>query len=104
MSKHCRLVGKEIEIAGIKYKVIYKKPCNYSRGTINFQNRTITLENGMAPSEEVVTLMHEILHGTLDSLVPVKILDKYVTEEELLIGPMARVLVGALRSAGLLRE
>ncbi len=106
--KKNRLNGKNIEIGGMLYKVKYRKKIYDKkiaiRGQIDFDKRTIELETGMAPSEEIVTLVHELCHGALDVIIPCEVLSQLTEAEELIIGPFSRILVGALRSTGLLKE
>jgi len=111
MKKHKKglLEGKTIEIGGIVYKVVYRSKIKIGkrlavRGSINFENREIELERGLAPSEEIQTIIHELCHGTLDSFVPAKILDQLNNLEEMIVDPFSRIFTGALRSAGLLKE
>ena len=107
-----RLSGKTIEIGGIIYKIKYRGRKNASskskelaaRGEIDFDKRTIELEKGLSPSEEIVVIIYELLHASLDSFIPARMLDEFEELEELIVDPLSRILVGALRSAGLLRE
>lgn len=105
-----RLDGKTIEIGGLLYKVKYRNRIYGSskkvaiRGEIDFDKRTIEIEKGMSPAEEISTLIHELCHGCLDAIVPSDILAKCTEVEELVIGPFSRLLAGALRSADLLKE
>jgi hypothetical protein len=105
-----RLDGKIIEIGGLLYRVKYRNRIYGSskkiaiRGEIDFDKRTIEIEKGMSPSEEITTLIHELCHGCLDAIVPSDVLAKVTEMEELVIGPFSRLLAGALRSAGLLKE
>lgn len=106
-----RLDGKTIEIGGILYKVRYtgRKKVHGSevlavRGEVDFDKRTIEIEKGLSPSEEILVIIHELCHASLDTFLPAKILDECEEIEELIVDPFSRILTGALRSAGLLKE
>jgi hypothetical protein len=101
--------GKEIEIGGLKYTIIYKNLKNRQKGIatkaeIDFKKRVLTLNIGMKPDEEIQSIIHELCHGILDALIPARILTKIEMEEELIMEPFSRMLVSALRSADLLKE
>ncbi len=109
--KKNRLAGRTIEIGGLLYKVKYvnRKRIKGSdalavRGEIDFDKRTIEIEKGLSPSEEIVVIIHELLHATLDTILPAKLLDDCEELEELIVDPVSRILTGALRSTGLLKE
>ena len=103
------LEGKSIEIGGIIYPVIYRSVVKIGkrlavRGAIDFDKREIEIQRGMSASEEIEVIMHEILHGVIDTLIPPKLLDSSEGIEEIIVMPFSRVLVSALRSANLLKE
>lgn len=106
--KKNRLDGRTIEIGGLLYKVKYVGKIHSSNtwpiGRINFDKRTIEIEKGLSSSEEISVIIHELCHGALETILPVKILEDYEEVEELIVGPFARIFAGALRSAGLLKE
>lgn len=109
--KKNRLDGKMIEVGGLLYKVKYVSPkCIKGSdvlaaiGNIDFDKRIIKIEKGLSSSEEISVIIHELCHAVLETILPAKILDDYEEVEELIVGPFARILAGALRSAGLLKE
>jgi hypothetical protein len=109
--KRNRLHNKQVDIGGILYTFKYRKAKRVKgkqdltvRGEIDFDKRVIEIEKGLAPSEETSVIIHEIMHGVLDAFIPAHILDAGDKVEELIVGPAARILAGALRSAKLLNE
>lgn len=109
--KKNRLKGKTVEIGGILYKVKYVSPkCIKGSdvltaiGNIDFDKRIIKIEKGLSSSEEISVIIHELCHAVLETIIPAKILDDYEETEELIVGPFARLITGALRSANLLKE
>lgn len=111
MKMERRWRGKKIEIGGIIYAIKYFAKNKFSnkgkvetKAEICMKDRTIWLKPGMPQSEEIQSLIHELIHGVIDILIPAKILAEIEEEEELIVEPFSRMFTGALRSAGLLRE
>jgi hypothetical protein len=108
--KNRRFNGKTVEIGGILYQIKYKKHISNSnkdietKGDIDFNKRIINILKRMASSEKISTLIHELIHGSLETVIPADVSAKFAEIEELIVNPFSRVLTGALRSAGLLKE
>jgi Zn-dependent peptidase ImmA (M78 family) len=108
--KKKRWQGKKIEIGGFTYAVKYFHRKRPNKNTaiqmawLDPVKRVIWLRDDMVPEEEEQTLIHEIMHAIDDTLIPAKILAKLAAEEEIILEPYSRLLYGALKSAGLLKE
>lgn len=103
-----RFDNKKVEIGGLIYTIKYKKFKDLKhviiKAEICTKTRTIWLRDDMTPSEELQALLHEIIHGVLDAMLPPHVLVDSEPIEELLVEPFSRILISALRSVGLLRE
>lgn len=110
--KKGRFEGKKIEVGGIQYLVKYrkrtvsKKSKNIAiRGEISFNDRIIYIEKGLPPSEEVLTIIHEILHGILDALAPPGLESEIDPSlEELFVEALSRAIATSFRSISLIHE
>ncbi len=106
-----RWAGKKIEIGGLIYTVEYFKPkptrkvqLITMKAELDYEHRILRLLEGMTPSEEIQSIIHEIMHGINDALFPAQLLTECLKEEEVIVEPYSRMLCSALRSAGLLKE
>jgi hypothetical protein len=102
---------KKIEIGGLDYKFKYyskaKKseghpddpdydPNGVCAGFADLSEREIAIYTELGRDEEGFTILHELLHASLDAC---RMGEK--THEEALLRPLSRILWGAVKAAGL---
>jgi len=97
---------KSVEIGGLTYKIKYVRPgsCRELRkqdtGSILQDKQTIWIDKNASDSVQLLTLLHEFLHGIAFQLYATKSLDF----REHFACSVSDALLQALQSSGLLRR